>query len=137
VPAAAAVAASSSGRKRSALKQFAKSSVTVAFPRLTRLVRFGKELHQLPAASSSQTAPPLSSQPSDAASASSAAPPSLSPSASPLPSSAAPSAASISASRHALFAHRHPHLTSLVEQLQLLLVSAVAAQFIDQLRSAL
>ena len=139
-PVAATVAASSSGRKRSALKQFAKSSATVAFPRLTRLVRFGKELHQLPAASSSQTAPPLSPLSSGAASASSAAPSSPlspSPSASPLPSSATPSAVSLSASRHALFAHRHPHLTSLVEQLQLLLVSAVAAQFIDQLRSAL
>jgi len=50
---------------------------------------------------------------------------------------AAVRSASPATQSHTRFAARHPHLASLVEQLKLLLVAAAAAQFVDQLRSAL
>ena len=165
----AAVAASGPalrGRKRAALKSFVQSSATVAFPRLSRLVRFGKEMAQENAAAAATaastgatpaTALPLtsSSSSSSAASstqkqqpphartnsveltASSASDRSRSPSPSPLDQPPRSRSLSPVTSRHALFAQRHPHLSTLVEQLQLLLVSAVAAQFVDQIRSSL
>jgi hypothetical protein len=122
-PLAGAVASASSdasssttkGRKRAVLKSLAQNAATVAFPRLSRLVRFTQE--ELAAANA------------NASGASSSLPASSARASSPSPS---PSRSLSPALRAAQFAASHPHLASLFEQGKLLLLSAVVTHVGDQ-----
>ena len=155
--ASAPVAVASSGHKRAALAAFARSTASAAFPRLSRLVRLGQdvvEVNKLVQADAVAAAAKkegatlagvgLSDRSESAASASSSeSSASDSDAAAPRPS---PASASSFASSPSLppvvaaavaFAQKHPHLAGLVEQLQLMIVAAVTAQFVDHIRSAL